>query len=238
MRSRPLIAAWLMLMASVDVRAAQVFVFPSKDNTLFEDASGSVSGGASPALFSGRNNQELNRRALIAFDLTRISISSVVVDSVVLTLHVSTAPDFIPRSFELHRVLEDWGEGSSDGGSGGQGAAATDGDATWIHAFRPGNAWMNPGGDFDPIESAATLVGDVGFCRWSGKKMIEDVKAWLDHPATSYGWLIRGEEVGTRTTRRFDSRESPDETVRPILTIYYTPVRSTMSWRRLKNEYR
>jgi hypothetical protein len=70
--------------------------------------------------------------------------------------------------------------------------------------------------------------------------MVADVQHWLDHPDINFGWLVRGEESGPRTVRRFDSRESDLPPNRPSLSISYTlPVATRpVSWSALKAIYR
>ncbi len=211
------------------------------DNTLFEDADGDTSNGAGPAVFAGRNSQDRTRRGLLAFDLAGAVPAGARIDGVSLTLHVSSAADTAGRTFTLHPLRRDWGEGASSS-SGGAGAPARPGDATWVHAFHPSITWDEVGGDFDPEPSAAQVVGDVGPATWTGPGLVVDVLAWLADPTTNHGWLVRGDESGPRTVRRFDSREAPAVADRPVLTILYSrpdPVASpAVSWGRLKSTYR
>ncbi len=238
---RPLgVIACLLAVATASAASAEVVTIPpERDNTLFQDADGDTSNGAGPAFFAGNNGQNLTRRALLAFDLAAQVPAGSKVDSVVLTLQISSAPDTFSRRFTLHRVLANWGEGQSYS-SGGAGAPATPGDATWLHTFYPDQLWAHAGGDFEPAASASELVGDVGRYVWTGAGMTADVQTWLGQPASNFGWLIQGEEIGPRTVRRFDSRESDLAANRPALTIYFSatvPSRS-MSWGSLKSRYR
>ena len=236
-------AAWALgliaiLVASV-AHSGAVTIVCSRDNTLFEDAQGDTSNGAGPACFAGNNSQNLIRRALVRFDLAGLVPAGAAVDAVELALEVTSAPDTITRSITLHRVLADWGEGTSSS-SGGGGAPATPGDATWLHAFYPDVSWSQPGGDFAAAPSGSALVGDVGSYVWSGAGMRADVQHWLADPASNFGWLLRGEEGASRSVRRFDSRESPTPANRPTLTVFFSlPVpTSSTTWGRLKALYR
>jgi hypothetical protein len=216
-------------------------IVATRDNTLFEDANGDTSNGAGPGIFAGRNSQERTRRAVLEFDLTGVIPAEVRVDSAALTLHVSSAPDEIARRFELHRITRDWGEGTSTS-SGGAGTAATAGDATWLCAFHPDVAWNEPGGDFADVASADQVCGDVGFCTWNAPQLLADVQAWLADPTRNHGWILLGEEIGVRTVRRFDARESDVPDQRPRLTIYFSNsepvVTSPRTWGQLKASYR
>jgi hypothetical protein len=53
--------------------------------------------------------------------------------------------------------------------------------------------------------------------------MIADVQAWADAPGENYGWILIGDETSSTTVKRFDSRESSEEALRPILTVEYIP---------------
>jgi hypothetical protein len=239
---RFLIVSWcvLALVSTSRVEAGVTSITPLRDNTLFQDAQGDTSNGSGPAFFAGNNGQNLVHRALLAFDIAGQIPAGSVVDSVVLTLQVSSSPETVPRTIALHRVLADWGEGSSYS-AGGSGAPATPGDATWLHAFYPDQAWLTPGGDFDPAASAMQAVGDVGTYEWTGPGLAADVQRWLDHPVTNFGWLLQGDETRGRTVRRFDSREAALSGEPPLLTIYYSAAvvaARAASWGSLKTRYR
>ena len=212
---------------------------PVRDNTLFEDAQGSLSNGAGPGLFCGRISLGGVRRALLAFHPAGALPPGAVLDSVRLELHVQASSDGQPRILGLHRVLTDWGEGASFS-SGGSGAAAQPGDATWIHTFYSGSFWANPGGDFVPAASATAAVGVTdGLCTWSSPALTADVQEWLANPSTDFGWMLRGEESTAGTARRFDSRESPTAAWRPQLLLFFsssTPAHP-WSWGRLQTLY-
>jgi hypothetical protein len=161
------------------------------------------------------------------------------VDSVALTLEVNNAPNAIPRGFTFHRALRDWGEAGSSA-SGGTGAVADLGDATWRDAFFPTASWSSPGGDFEPTPSAMVWVAGLGTYTWRGSGLVNDVRAWLLRPTTNFGWLLQGDESALNTARRFASREAGDALTRPLLTIYYTPaaVARSNSWGSVKARYR
>jgi len=230
---------WLSAWMSTTVRAEVVTLSPVRDNTLFADADGDTSNGAGPVLFAGNNGQGLTRRALLRYDLAGALPHGAAIDSVVLALTVSNAPNSVPRAFTLHRVLRDWGEGSSYA-TGGAGAPAADGDATWQYAFYPTQPWFASGGDIDALASAALTLAGEGSYAWRGAGLTADVQSWLSKPATNYGWLLRGEESGLNTARRFESREASEPADRPALTIYYTGVSRLrpVAWGTIKARYR
>ena len=209
-------------------RGEQVVIPPSRDNTLYEHALGAISNGAGQHLFAGRTGifDGTRRRALVAFDLAGYIPAGATIDSVTLTLNMSkTNVDAGNQPVNLHRVLADWGEGTSDAaGDEGQGAAATPGDATWQHTFFNTSFWTVDGGDFSSTISAGRAVGGVGFYTWGPtSELRDDVQGWLDQPATNFGWLLRGNEAVITTAKRFDSRENPIATNRPVLVVDFTP---------------
>lgn len=202
----------------------QVTLTPTKDNTLYESATGALSNGAGSYFFAGRTGQISGsiRRGLIAFDVAGSVPSGATILSVTLTLNMSKTPSGA-QSVSLHRVLADWGEGTSVAGQGeGGGAPSTTGDATWIHRFYNTTLWTTAGGEFDATASATQTVSGLGGYTWgSTPAMVSDVQGWLNNPSTNYGWLVRGNESATRTAKRFDSRENPNPGARPQLTITY-----------------
>jgi len=235
---RPLFFALALIALPAIGRSASVTVAPLHDNTLFEDAEGDVSNGAGTGLFCGRNSLGVRRRAVLAFDPAGALPAGAVLDSVRLVLHAQPASDLLPRTVRLHRLLAGWGEGASFT-TGGSGAPAATGDATWLHAFYPSTFWSTPGGDFAPEPSAALGVLGEGDCVWSSPGLTDDVRTWIADPATRFGWIVLGDETGNNTARRFDSRESTPPEFRPRLLLFFsspTAARS-ISWGRLKLSY-
>ena len=211
------LAPWLATTAPADVVTIQA----GRDNTLFQDASGSLSDGAGPVLFAGSNGQGLARRALLWFDAAAALPAGAHIEEVALTLNVSNAPNVTLRTFSLHRVLESWGEGASSTTSG-SGAPANDGDATWLHTFWPNQTWAGAGGSFLASPSGSLQVGDVGPYLWTDAGMAADVQSWLEDAAGNHGWLVLGDETTLNTARRFDSRENSTAANRPALMVRYS----------------
>lgn len=201
----------------------EVTLEPSKDNTLYQQPSGTLSNGQGENIFAGRTNRGLRRRALLAFDVAGTVPAGVAIDSVKLTLTLS-ATIVRAQPVSLHRVLADWGEGASDAPDNeGQGGPAAPGDATWLHTFADTSFWENPGGDFDTTASASRDVDRFSAYTWgSTPEMVADVQGWLDAPETNFGWILIGNEDAFPTAKRFGSRENPDSEARPVLTIFYS----------------
>lgn len=213
------------------VHAGVVTIVPDRDNSLFEDAAGSLSNGSGQYLFAGRTLQGLSRRALLRFDVAGQIPAGSTITSASLTLHVSRGvSSIVPMS--VHRMSAEWGEGASDAlDEEGTGIDAEPGDATWLNTFYPGSTWTNPGGDFVGTPSAIASIGGVGFWTWGGESttgLIADAQAMLDQPGSNFGWMILGDEFDTPpTAKRFDSRENPEPSFRPVLRLEYIPTPGT-----------
>jgi len=240
MRTAP---ALLLLAFALPAFADTVTIPSTRDNTLYESATGSASNGAGPTMFAGRNAAPSNfrRRALVRFDVSGAIPAGSTITSATLTLNMSQAATPGGQTIELHRVSADWGEGTSNAGAaGGAGIASTANDATWIHRFFNATLWTAAGGDFGPVSGSQT-VGVEGPYAWSGAGLVADAQAWLDTPAANFGWLLLGNETTSQSVKRFDTREAVTESTRPALTLEFTPpgtpARET-SWGRIRAGYR
>jgi hypothetical protein len=201
--------------------AAIINITPTKDNTLYEydPAEGDTSNALGMHFFAGETAMGELRRGVLAFDIAGHIPPGSTITAVTLSLNMSrTALDDL-RTVELHKLLADWGEGTSIApGEEGDGAPATPNDATWRHRFFDTIFWANEGGDFSAVVSASQSVGPIGQYTWSSAQMVADVQSWLDNPATNFGWLVLGDESTSITSKRFDTRESASP---PVLTIQY-----------------
>jgi hypothetical protein len=216
MKRLALFALCAVLLAPGVVLADSVQIQPSKDNSLYEDPLGSLSNGAGIYLFAGLTAQPAIRRALLQFDIAGNVPPGVTITDVSLSMRMSKTI-VGPIDMVLHRVVTDWGEGTTDApGEEGTGAPASGNDATWLHTFSPSSFWLVDGGDFDPVSSASTPVGQIGNYTWaSTPELIADVESWRDDPASNYGWIMIGDETMV-SAKRFDSRESVSP---PVLTV-------------------
>ena len=216
----------LILCASIAAPCAfaadQVTLIASNDTTLFESELGELANGSGEHSYAGLTFGAGLRRALYRFDVAAgVPAGSRIVD-VQLVLRVSRS--FAGEdSVNLHRVLASWGEGASDAGTpGGQGAASQPGDATWLHRRYPDQFWATPGGEFDPVASGSTLVDFAGEYTWaSTPRLVADVQSWIDDPTSNFGWLIESPSSGSRSARRFETRESTVASWRPKLIVRF-----------------
>ena len=203
------------------VSATTIMINPSKDNTLYEYINEDLSNGAGAHLFAGKTGQGYIRRAVLAFDIAGSIPSGSTITSVSLSMHLSRGGSNGIRTIELHKLLADWGEGTSvASGQEGQGAPATTNDATWRHRFYNTIFWTTQGGDFSATVSGSQSVGNNADYTWSSAQMVQDVQSWVNNPSSNFGWLVKGDESTNTTAKRFDTRESMDP---PVLTVLYNP---------------
>ncbi len=217
------LAALALALAAVSAPAQIQIVElePTRDTTIYADATGSLANGAGTGLFVGRTGQGRATRALLFFDIAAAVPAGMVITRAELELQVSRtrASSMV---ITMHRVSQSWGEGSSNAArGGGGGAAATTGDATWVHRFFPNQLWTTPGGDFAGVATSMAAAGSFGPVLWpTSAALIADVQAMLDQPTTNFGWLLRGDE--NASAMRLDSREA-SATLRPKLRLRYAP---------------
>ena len=188
-------------------------------STSYDPAEGDHSNGAGFHFFAGENGQSEVRRGVLAFDVAGTIPPGSTITAVSLSMNMSMTPSGA-ATVELHKLLADWGEGTSHAPMGeGDGAPATPNDATWRHRFFDTIFWTTQGGDFSATVSASQSVDSTGQYTWSSAQMVADVQSWVDNPASNFGWLVLGDETDAATAKRFDTRESASP---PILTIEYT----------------
>jgi len=196
-------------------------IMPSKDNTLYEfdPKEGDFSNALGFHFFAGETGMSELRRGVLAFDIAGSIPPGSTITAASLSVNMSRSPTNTAYVVELHKLLADWGEGTSIApGEEGEGAPATTNDATWRHRFFDTIFWTTQGGDFSATVSASQSVGGTGHYMWSSAQMVADVQSWLNNPASNFGWLVLGDETAIATAKRFDTRESASP---PILTIEF-----------------
>ncbi|MBI4622734.1 MAG: immunoglobulin domain-containing protein [Verrucomicrobia bacterium] len=200
--------------------AASAALRPGKDTTIYGDGSANLSNGAGAFLFAGSSGEKRVLRSLLAFDLVGQIPAGATVNSVSLTFTINTPLAKNANVVGLHRVLADWGEGSSLAPMGGGGGAlATNGGATWNARFFNTATWTTPGGDFAGAASASQPVsGGSGTVTFSSAGLVADVQAWVNNPATNFGWIMVAQDE-TGPAVRFASREGSPA---PSLVVDFT----------------
>lgn len=210
--------------AALQARAETVTLKPVADTSLFENSPDNNLGRA--WLAAGTIKTGKKSRALIRFDLSSVPANAVVT-SATFTLRVVKLPSSGPSStFELHRVLKSWEEGTKGVMAPGQGAPAGANEATWKARSTPGQLWTVPGGsspnDFSATVSAAhQLAGTAIYTFTSTPELVADVQAWLATPEANFGWILMSKSEGVvKTARRIGNREDAANT--PTLVVEYT----------------
>jgi len=190
-------------LAALSARAEVTNLMCVADTTLQQDFPDNNTGGADSFTAGGRNRGGPTR-ALLQFDIAGAIPPGATINSATLTVTVVAVngPD---STFALHRVLAAWGEGS---GADFQGSSpGGENDATWNVRMGPANPWSTAGGDFDPANSATQAISGVGSYSFASATLAADVQAWLNHPGTNFGWLLRSQsETTLGTIRRFTGR--------------------------------
>lgn len=228
-----LTSAILWLAAAFPLAAEVVSLAPAADTTLFEYAPDNNMGGA-PFVTAGVTADSASNsisRGLFKFDLAPAIAVGVRINAARLVLKVTkNNPAATSATYELRRVLKDWGEGVKTGLNG---QPASLGEATWNSRQAPAFAWSAPGGaapdDFSFVSSAGLLVGGVGnYTFGPTPDLAADVQQWLDHPESNFGWiLIAPDESTAPTARHFGSRQ--DALNAPALILDFTPAALTPS---------
>lgn len=210
------------------LNAQTVILNAVKDNTIYSNLTNN-SNGAGDNFTAGAIQSSPVRRGLLMFDLSTIP-SGATITAVSLRMVMNRTVSGA-NNVSLHRLNEDWGEGASNAGAGGDGNGTTAelGDATWICTFSNGaggctTSWTTAGGVYQAAASATTSVAGPAAYTWSSAQMITNVQGWLNTPATNFGWEIICAEGTPGSAKRFSSRTNPIVPDRPSLTVTYSTI--------------
>src|SRR5262249_44402038 len=139
-RSGLMATAFLALTAPCQAHTETISLNPLADTSLFE-LTPNNNLGAAPTLVSGTNGQLAKSRALVMFDIAGHLPTNAMVMAVTLKMTVAALPGGTTSdetTFNVHRVLQPWGEGNK---SGNNGSPASSGEATWNMRFVPNQPW-------------------------------------------------------------------------------------------------
>src|SRR5207247_1227369 len=89
------------------------------------------------------------------------------------------------------------------------------------HTFYNTKFWTNPGGDFVAAASATANMF-LGMVAFASAQLNADVQAWINNPATNFGWVITGDEINTASAKRIGTKENADPSARPMLSVDYS----------------
>jgi hypothetical protein len=206
-------------MCLMQVKGETISLRPVADTTIQEAFPGNNL-GAGTTFTSGGRRKGGATRALLLFDIMgNLPPGAVVTSASLAVTVVGTPAGGASSTFDLDRVLSEWGEGDGSDRSGG--AAADAGQASWDNRLGPGVSWAAAGGDYSGTASGTRAVtGNGVYTFTSTAGLISDVQGWLANPANNFGWMLVSESEGTPTSiRRFGSRE--DLSSGPVLTLQF-----------------
>lgn len=226
-------------LAPASVLAVTVTLGAGKVATIFENQPNN-SIGRGPAVFVGGDSAGSPRRGLIDFNIAANIPAGATITNVQLTLYLAQVAgsangsgDTTPRTIELHRITNNWAHGPTGLGvkiiSGtDQGFPAIPPSPTWDERrFQQNQPWTTPGGDFTPVVSASTVVGQAvnsAYTWGSTPTLVADVQSMLDTPSADNGWLLQNtDEYGFQTYRVFYTKDWSDTSMRPQLQVAYDP---------------
>ena len=100
---------------ATSVSANMINITPSQDNTLYEfdPLEGDFSNALGFHFFAGETEMSELRRGVVAFDIAGHIPPGSTITAVTLSLNMSMTIDPTARTVELHKLLADWGEGTS-----------------------------------------------------------------------------------------------------------------------------
>jgi hypothetical protein len=219
----------VLLAAAGPAGADQVVLAPAADTTIYRNAAlptEPYSNGIGDGLFVGRtsNNADVTQRSIIRFNLSAIPAGSIVTAAELTFSVISGGTGLTSAPVRLQKAAESWGTGASNS-FGGSGASSQANDASWFHRFYPGTLWATVGGSYSATVSATVNVprtqGSV--VRFNTAGVVADVQAWVNNPATNFGWFVLGNETTRGSARRLASSEHVTASIRPSLRVTFTP---------------
>ena len=150
-----------------------------------------------------------------------------------ISLYAESVENDTPQQIIVRRVLLPWHEGVQ------KSAPAQENELTYNSAMHQNFPWNKPpaqamlegvngedASDYNGSEDVAYRIDgltEIGAAEtryvWKGTPVTEAARFWLTNPDYSYGYLFALRD-GTAPVR-FSSKEHPDESLRPVLTIRY-----------------
>jgi len=164
-------------------------------------------------------------RGLMKFDLSDIPGGATITGVKVNVFVVFTPPGGATATFELHRVLQEWFEGNKGAGSL-SGEPADTGETTWAQRITGVADWGAPGAtssdDINLVASSTVSIGAPSHYTFpSTLALVADVQAWMNNPASNFGWLMNAPVTPIQSAKRFGTRESSPAT-QPTLEVTFT----------------
>ena len=223
----------LSVLGTTIVLADSVTLTSTGDTAIAEKWPNNNAGG-NPEFVAGSNLGGQHSRGLVKFNVAGQIPSNATIQSVTLTMTVVQQPiSPADSTFDLHRVLVDWGEGTGTSPADA-GRPAVTGEATWNHRLYPSAAWSSAGAaapvDFSNTVSASKFIqGLAAYTFTSTPQLVADVQQWLTNPSSNLGWILISEAEATDGTHKaFASRESSANNKPTLVVQYVVPVAPTI----------
>ena len=188
------VAAVLSVIDAHALHGKTIQLKASADTVLFEKDPDNNFGAVDSLAVGGTAGGPL-ARSLLKFEVAAALPSNAIITSAHLNFEIVKVPTSggQPSDFRLHRMLQNWSEGTNAGGP--RGAAAVAGESTWNFRVHPTVRWSQPGGaapvDYWPSASASVRVAEIGRYEFvSTPELTADVRAWRANPANNFGWIM------------------------------------------------
>ena len=179
-----------MVLFAFDALALEATLTPVQDACIYSDGLGTGANGAGDYFSVGTDSLKQPRRGLLLFNLNAALPANAQVTGATLTLHMSRTIG-AAATVGVYAVSRSWTEGPADPpGNEEEGWPAVSGDVTWMQASYPSVSWTQPGGDYAAGVQTQTSVGDYGFYTFTGAALTAQLQAWLDTPASKFGWML------------------------------------------------
>lgn len=171
------------------------------ETSIFEEQADDNAGSYSLYCIGNLDTDE-TRRAFVSFSLPAIPSGALitrVVYEFVQDQVRSQGAGPLTADLEMRRALADWQEGSGVQGGGPCGGGSEVAGVTWNTA--PGVSGTISATEFLPAtnNTSITIDTDIG---GDDDGLIDDIQAWVDNPASNFGWEYRVADEGVADNAR------------------------------------
>ena len=189
-----------------EIRGSDVLILGATADTTLVMAQPTRNLGAAVALTVDESTS-----ALLRFDLAAIPTTASVVSA---SLTIWTMPgSSTPNSVEAFELLEPWVEGT--------GTDIVVMEPASYNERLPGTVWSSPGASGASrgvrIAAVTPMTGDAPYTSQLASVV---VATWIAQPSTNHGMVF---DLNGNNDVLLVSRESPNTTKRPVLTVLYLP---------------
>ena len=192
----------------------QISLDPGRDSML-DDFYSNRNFGASD--YIQVNTASWIQRPVIQFDLAAIPTGVRIISATLELKNWSVNSAGVVR---VHRLTQDWVEGTKFGGGQADGA-------TW-QTYDGNNNWSSLGGDFETSPYAEAAVSAATAGQWVSWEIGGLVDAWVNAGIANYGLLLKGDAAVDKA--KFASRETSVSLDAPKLTVIYACECGSVCW--------